>query len=65
MNNRGRPKATVDFKLSKNRKCNPIFKIANIFLYYVKLEEIMMLARLQLVEEHKLQGIKWNKNEEC
>lgn len=44
MNNRGRPKATVDFKLSKNPKCNPILKIANIFLYYVKLEEIMVLA---------------------
>lgn len=46
MNSKGRPKTTVGFKPSKNRKCNPVLKIVNSFLCYGNIEEIMMLARL-------------------
>lgn len=46
MNSRGRPKATMDFKLSMNPKCNPVSKIVNVFLCYGNIEEITMLARL-------------------
>lgn len=53
MNSRGRPKTTVDFKLSKNPKCNhiknskiKILKIINVFLCYGNTQEMMMLPRL-------------------